>query len=117
MDAVDEAANAAFFGYPGASRGQSAPRKHGGARGLDRLSFTHAVHVIKRKMPQAAVVPPERLAHWRDALLDEIAHGRCVSSRGRFNPRGIKRKTSNSNIRRRSEPLHLPHQPTPMLRI
>jgi Insertion element 4 transposase N-terminal/Transposase DDE domain len=29
-------------------------------RGLDpdRLSFTHAVHVIKRKMPQAAAVPP-----------------------------------------------------------
>jgi len=30
------------------------------ARGLDpdRLSFTHAVRVIKRKMPQAAAVPP-----------------------------------------------------------
>jgi IS4 transposase len=29
-------------------------------RGLDpdRLSFTHAVRVIKRKMPQAAAVPP-----------------------------------------------------------
>lgn len=31
-----------------------------GSRGLDpdRLSFTHAVRVIKRKMPQAAAVPP-----------------------------------------------------------
>ena len=31
-----------------------------GQRGLDpdRLSFTHAVRVIKRKMPQAAAVPP-----------------------------------------------------------
>ena len=30
------------------------------SRGLDpdRLSFTHAVRVIKRKMPQAAAVPP-----------------------------------------------------------
>ncbi len=24
----------------------------------DRLSFTHALRVIKRKMPQAAAVPP-----------------------------------------------------------
>lgn len=24
----------------------------------DRLSFTHAVRVVKRKMPQAAAVPP-----------------------------------------------------------
>jgi hypothetical protein len=38
-----------------------------GPRGLDpdRLSFTHAVRVIKRKMPQAAAVPPERLMAWR----------------------------------------------------
>ena len=29
-------------------------------RGIDpdRLSFTHAVRVIKRKMPQAAAIPP-----------------------------------------------------------
>jgi len=27
----------------------------------DRLAFTHAVRVIKRKMPQAAAIPPERL--------------------------------------------------------
>jgi len=54
-------------------------------RGLDpnRLSFTNAVRVIKRKMPQAAAVPPERLTAWRDSLLQEIARGRCVSSRGR----------------------------------
>jgi hypothetical protein len=35
------------------------------------------------------------LAHWRDALLQKIARGRCVSSRGRSNPRGVKRKMSN----------------------
>jgi hypothetical protein len=57
------------------------------------------------------------LAHWRDALLDEIARGRCVSSRCRFNPRGVKRKMSNFNVRHRGEPLHLQHQPTPILRI
>ncbi len=88
-------------------------------RGLDtdRLSFIHAVRVIKRKMPQAAAVPPERLAAWRDALLSEIASGRCVSSRGRFNPRGVKRKMSNFHVRHRGELLHQRHQPTPVLRI
>lgn len=61
-------------------------------RGLDpdRLSFTHAVRVIKRKMPQAAAVPPGRLTAWRDALLDvfnrmalgltliSLSHGRSL---------------------------------------
>lgn len=76
-------------------------------RGLDpgRLSFVHAVRVIKRKMPQAAAVPPERLTAWGDALLQEIARGRCVSSRGRLNPRGVKRKMSNFNIRPRGVSL------------
>jgi hypothetical protein len=54
---------------------------------------------------------------WRDALLDEIARGRCVSSRGRFNPRSVKRKMSNFNVRHRGELLHQKHQPTPVLRI
>jgi hypothetical protein len=36
----------------------------------DRLSFSHAVRVIKRKMPQAAALPPERLQGWRAALLE-----------------------------------------------
>lgn len=54
---------------------------------------------------------------WRDALLEEISRGRCVSSRGRLNPRGVKRKMSNFNIRRRGMPLHQVHQPVPALRI
>jgi hypothetical protein len=57
------------------------------------------------------------LTHWHDALLNEIARGRCVSSRGRFNPRGVKRKMSNFNVRHRGEQLHRRHQPTPVLRI
>jgi hypothetical protein len=46
-------------------------------RGLDpdRLSYTHAVRVIKRKWPQAAAVPPERLTSWRDALLAQDRSG------------------------------------------
>jgi hypothetical protein len=57
------------------------------------------------------------LPAWRDALLEEIARGRCVSSRGRFNPRGVKRKMSNFNVRHRGEKLHQRHLPTPALRI
>jgi len=50
-------------------------------------------------------------------MLDEIARGRCISSRGRFNPRGVKRKMSNFKVRRRGAALHRRHQPTPVLRI
>jgi hypothetical protein len=50
-------------------------------------------------------------------LLEQIARGRCVSSRGRFNPRGVKRKMSNFNVRHRGEKLHQRHLPTPALRI
>ena len=78
---------------------------------LDRPSFTHAVRVIKRKLPQAGAVPRERLQARRDALLRKIASGRCDSSRGRFNPRGVGRKMSSFNIRHRSESLHQRHNP------
>ena len=50
-------------------------------------------------------------------MLDEIARGRCVISRGRFNPRGVKRKMSNFNVRHRGESLHQRHAPAPVLRI
>jgi hypothetical protein len=45
-------------------------------RGLDpgRPCVTHAARVIRRKMPQAAAVPPEHLAQWRDALQARRAH-------------------------------------------
>ena len=50
-------------------------------------------------------------------MLAEIARGRCVSSRGRFNPRGVKRKMSNFNVRHRGELLHQRHCPIPIIRI
>jgi hypothetical protein len=81
------------------------------------LSFTHAVHVIKRKIPQAAAVPPERLSARREPLLDEIARGRCASGRGRFNPGGVRRKMSNFNVQHRGQLFHQHHLPTPVLRI
>ena len=50
-------------------------------------------------------------------MLDEIAAGRSVSRRGRFNLRGVKRKMSNFNVRHRGELLHLKHEPVPVLLI
>ena len=50
-------------------------------------------------------------------MLEEIARGRCVSSRGRFNPRGVKRKMSGYNVRHRGQALHQMHQPVPIMRI
>jgi hypothetical protein len=50
-------------------------------------------------------------------MLGEIAQGRCVSSRGRLNPRGVRRKISNFSVRRRGELLNRRHQPIPVLRI
>jgi hypothetical protein len=49
--------------------------------------------------------------------LVEIALGRCVSGRGRFNPRGVKRKMSNFSVRHRGAAIHPRHQPVPVLRI
>lgn len=50
----------------------------------------------------------------REAMLAEIARGRCVSSRGRLNPRGVKRKMGNFNVRHRGAALHQQHQPVPV---
>jgi hypothetical protein len=36
-----------------------------------------------------------------EALLDEILEERVISSRNRINPRGVKRKMSNYNLRPR----------------
>jgi len=50
-------------------------------------------------------------------MLDQIAQGRCVSSRGKSNPRGVKRKMSSFNVRHRGVPLHQRNQPIPVMRI
>ncbi len=50
-------------------------------------------------------------------MLEEIGQGRCVSSRGKLNPRGVKRKMSGYNVRRRGKVLNQKHQPRPVLII
>jgi hypothetical protein len=40
------------------------------------------------------------------SLLKEIARGRAKQSRGKHNPRGVRRKMSGYRVRKRSEPLN-----------
>jgi hypothetical protein len=50
-------------------------------------------------------------------MLAEIACGLYVRGRGRFNPRGDKRKMSNFNVRHCGAALHQKLQPMPVLRL
>jgi hypothetical protein len=50
-----------------------------------------------------ALFPPRQRAAFHDAALAEILQERVVSSRNRRNPRGVKRKMSNFQIRRKTD--------------
>jgi hypothetical protein len=68
----------------------------------DRLSFIHAVRVVRRKLLSFAAVPPRQRRAFHEAVLDEILEERVDPRRGRRNPRGVKRKMSNFPLRRRN---------------
>jgi hypothetical protein len=73
----------------------------------DQLSFLHAVRVIRRKLPTFSAIPPQQKTAFHEAVLDEILEERVVSSRRRWNPRGIKRKMSNYPVRSAKGNKHL----------
>src|SRR5215212_8870725 len=75
----------------------------------DRLSFSHAVHVLRRKIPHFAALPPRARRALHRTVLDEILEERAVSGRGRQVPRGVKRKMSNYPLR--------PRAPQPITRV
>jgi hypothetical protein len=50
--------------------------------------------------PSGQPFPPKRFPARIDAILAEILEERCVSSRGRRIPRGVKRKMSGYALRR-----------------
>ena len=52
--------------------------------------------------------PPEQRQIWLDSVLAEIAAKPSVKSRGKTNPRGIKRKMSGFPLRARDERLNRP---------
>jgi hypothetical protein len=89
-----------------------------------------AVQASKSVISQACTrLGPEVMRQLADRVLRPLAApgapgawygGREMSldgSRGRFNPRGVKRKMSNFNVRHRGAALHQKHQPMPVLRI
>ena len=51
--------------------------------------------------PASPLFPPQHRNALHEAILDEILQERCSSSRNRVNPRGVKRKMSNYNLRPR----------------
>ena len=56
----------------------------------DRLSFLHAVRVVRRKLPVFAALPPRARPALHEAVLAEILEERVASSRGRRVPRGVR---------------------------
>ncbi len=71
------------------------------------LSFIHAVRVIHRRLPAVGAIPPPGRAAWLQGVLRKITLGRAVTSRGKRNPRGVRRKMSAYPIRDRGDPLHV----------
>jgi hypothetical protein len=67
----------------------------------DRLSFLHAVRVVRRKLSVWDAIPPQARKNLQHAILDEILEERVVSSRKRWSPRGVKRKMSKYPLRPR----------------
>ena len=58
--------------------------------------------------PRKRAFPPEQRQIWLDSVLAEIAAKPSVKSRGKTNPRGIKRKMSGFPVRSRDAPLNRP---------
>ena len=78
----------------------------------DRISFVHAVRVVRRKLSAFGAIPPREREQFHDQVLEEILGERIASSRNRRNPRGVKRKMSSYPLRRRgcksSPPINIP---------
>ena len=69
----------------------------------DRLSFLHAVRVVRRKLPPFAALPPPARAALHEAVLAEILEEHVAGGRGRRVPRGVKRKMSGYRLRPRAQ--------------
>ena len=68
----------------------------------DRLSCVHCVRVIRRKLIGFAGIPYRDRKTFHESVLNGILEERAVSRRGRFNPRAVKRKMSNWQVKSRS---------------
>ncbi len=61
----------------------------------DRLSFVHAIEVLKDAIPEFQMVAASQHDQLYHRLLMDIAHIRLPERRQRVNPRVVKRKMSN----------------------
>ena len=68
----------------------------------DRISFVHSTRVVQRRTPASSLFSPQDRKAFHKAVLEEILEERVTSSRNRVNPRGVKRKMSNYNLRPRN---------------
>ena len=79
----------------------------------------HKNQALSRPTPRQCSLPalriwqqkqmdPEQRQIWFDSVLAEVAAKPSVKSRGKTNPRGIKRKMSSFPVRSRDAPLNRP---------
>ena len=66
----------------------------------DRLSFVHALRVIRATIPEFQMVSPPERSRLYARLLQDIATGLLPPRRHRSNPRVVKRKMSNFRLKR-----------------
>jgi hypothetical protein len=66
----------------------------------DRISFVHALRVIREAISDFEIAAPELLPGLYARLLRDIAAGRLPARRNRSNPRVVKRKMSNFALKR-----------------
>jgi uncharacterized membrane protein len=66
----------------------------------DRLSFVHAIEVVRDAVPEFQLVAPAEQPALYARLLREIARKRLPERRPRSNPRVVKRKMSNFKLKR-----------------
>lgn len=73
----------------------------------DRLSFTHTIRVVRRKLGSFCSKTAQGLKLFHTQILEEILEERVCSSRGRSNPRGVKRTKQKYPLRRKQPPIPL----------
>lgn len=66
----------------------------------DRLSFVHALEVVRDAVPEFQMTTPSQLPQLYTRLLDDIAAERLPERRARSNARVVKRKMSNFKLKR-----------------
>ncbi len=83
----------------------------------DRLSFLHAVRVIRRKIPAFGIFSRRHWTAIHKAIITEILQERAEPKRHRRNHRGVKRKMSNYHIADRSQDRRWRADPSTIIKI